>query len=243
MRPVLFLWRGRAVHSYPAMLYLGLVFGLIVGDVAANAIGLNAARVYLASVVLLPLALVGARLAWVVANWGAYRGAPARIWRRSEGGQAMYGGLVAVPASLPLLAALHLPFWAFWDVGMFTMLTGMIFARAGCLLTGCCAGRPTHSRFGLVLADHRGVRTRRVPTQLLEAGVGAILLGGAAVLAASDPPPGSVFTGALALYALVRLPLQSLRESQGRVAGVPSVRFASAALLAIALLSIVPRVL
>jgi hypothetical protein len=31
----------------------------------------------------------------------------------------MYGGLVVVPLSPPLLALLGLPFWAFWDVAMF----------------------------------------------------------------------------------------------------------------------------
>jgi len=241
MLPVLFRWRGRAVPSYPAMLYLGVVFGLVAGDVAANASGLNGARVYIASLLLLPVALVGARLASVIGNWSEWRRVPGRIWRRSEGGQAMYGGLVAVPASLPLLAVLGVPFWAFWDVATFTMLTGMVFARVGCLLNGCCAGRPTEGRFGVVLPNHEGVRTRRVPTQFLEAGLGAILLAPAAVLLASKAPPGSVFTETLAVYALARLFLQPLREHQGRVAGMPALRAASAALLGLALLSMFPR--
>jgi phosphatidylglycerol---prolipoprotein diacylglyceryl transferase len=242
MRPVLFTLRGRPIPAYPAMLYLGVVFGLVAGNVAANATGLDGARVYLASLILLPVALVGARLASVAASWSAYRGSPGRIWRRSEGGQAMYGGLVAVPLSAPLLAALHLPFWAFWDVATFTMLTGMIFARVGCLLTGCCAGRPTRSRFGVDLPNHVGVRTRRVPTQHIEAGVGALLLGGAAALAASHPLPGSVLLGSVAVYSLARLFLQPLRESQTRVAGVPALRAVSGALLAGTLMSILFRV-
>jgi phosphatidylglycerol:prolipoprotein diacylglycerol transferase len=197
--------------------------------------------VYVATLVLLAPALIGARLASVVGNWGAYRETPGRIWRRSEGGQAMYGGLAAVPASIPLLAVLHLPFWAFWDVATFTMLTGMIFTRVGCLLTGCCAGRPTDSRFGLMLPDARGVRVRRVPTQPLEAALAAIILAGAAVLAASEPPAGSVFAGSLAVYALGRLFLQSLREDQSRVRGVPALRAASLALLVLALSFILSR--
>jgi phosphatidylglycerol---prolipoprotein diacylglyceryl transferase len=241
MRPVLFTWRGRAVPSYPAMLYLGAVAGLAAGNVAANATGLNAARVYGASLVLLPVALVGARLASVVGNRKVYRGTPGRIWRRSEGGQAMYGGLIAVPLSVPLLAVLHLPFWAFWDVGAFTLLTGMVFARVGCLLTGCCAGRLTRSRFGMLLADHRGVRARRIPTQLLEAGVGIVLLGAAAGMAAAQAPPGAVFTGSLGAYALARLFLQPLRATQSRVAGIPALRAVSVALFVYALVSILPR--
>lgn len=243
MRPVLFTWRGRPVPSYPAMLYFGIVFGLAAGNVTANATGLDGARVYLASLILLPLALVGARLASVLVNWNAYRDAPGRVWRRSEGGQAMYGGLIMVPLSIPLLAVLRLPFWAFWDVGAVTMLTGMIFARVGCLLNGCCSGRLTTGRFGLVLTDHRGVRGRRIPTQLLEAGLGAVALGLAVALAASPAPPGSVFTGSVAAYSLGRLFLQPLREKESRVAGIPALRAVSAALLALALLSMLPRLI
>lgn len=89
MRPVLFTVRGRPIPSYPAMLYVGVVFGLVVGNVAANAMGMDGAKVYAASLILLPLALVGARLSSVLAHARAYRGATNRIWRRSEGGQAM----------------------------------------------------------------------------------------------------------------------------------------------------------
>ena len=241
MRPILFRWRGRPVRSYPAMLYLGLVFGLAVGNVAANAMGLNGARVYVASLILLPGALVGARLAAVLIHWSAYRRDPGRIWRRSDGGQAMYGGLVVVPLSAPLLGLLELPFWPFWDVAMFTMLTGMVFARVGCLLNGCCAGRPTESRLGLVLPDHLGVRVRRIPMQLIEGGFGIALLAGAAALAASSPPPGFVFTGSLAAYATARLFLQRLRADEVRVGGIPALQAASAVLLLLALASMVPR--
>src|SRR5437867_504509 len=125
MRPVLFRWRRHAIPSYPAMLYLGMVAGLAAGNLAAHALGLNPVRVYLASVLLLPVALVGARLASVIGNPVVFRAEPARIWRRSEGGQAMYGGLIAVPVSIPMLAFLGVPFWAFWDAATFTMLTGM----------------------------------------------------------------------------------------------------------------------
>jgi Prolipoprotein diacylglyceryl transferase/Concanavalin A-like lectin/glucanases superfamily len=80
-----------------------------------------------------------------------------RIWRRSEGGMAMYGGLiVTVPLSFPLLRAMQLPFGEFWDAATVTILLGMVFTRIGCLLNGCCAGRPTSAWLGLNLPDHRG---------------------------------------------------------------------------------------
>lgn len=85
MRPVLFVWRGVTVYSYPAMLYLGMVLGVVAGNYASNAAGLDSARVYVAMVLLLIPGLVGARLTFVAINWQHYRREPARIWRRSDG--------------------------------------------------------------------------------------------------------------------------------------------------------------
>jgi phosphatidylglycerol:prolipoprotein diacylglycerol transferase len=206
------------------MLYLGIVSGLVVGNAVARSSGLPSGRIYLATVLLLVPALAGARLASVVGSWSHYRERRHLIWRRSNGGLAMYGGLVAVPLSVPLLAALGVPFWAFWDVATFTMLTGMIFTRVGCLLTGCCAGR-------------RG----RVPMQVLEAGLGTVLLAVTAAVAASPAPDGMVFLVALVGYGLGRLALQPLRDQQTRFAGMPALAAASAALVLLALSLILIR--
>ena len=132
MRPVLFYWRGIPIHSYPAMLYVGLIAGVVVGNIAAHAMGLDAFRVYVATILLIVPAIVGARLLHVVAHWKFYWKNPRRIWDRAEGGYGMYGGLpLALLLAVPVLYALRLPFGAFWDVGILSILTGMIFARVG----------------------------------------------------------------------------------------------------------------
>jgi phosphatidylglycerol:prolipoprotein diacylglycerol transferase len=119
---------------------------------------------------------------------------------------------LALPLSVPLLAALQLPLGAFWDVGMLTILVGMIFARIGCLLNGCCGGRPSNGWLGLYLPNHRGVWARRIPTQCLEAGLAAVLLIAAVALWPRLPFPGSLFLLATVGYASGRLALESLRE-------------------------------
>ncbi len=195
------------------MLYFGLVAGITAGNVAAHAAGIDAFRVYVATLVLIVPALIGARLLHVVANWRVYRRDPRRIWDRCDGGAGQYGGLaLALPLSVPLLAALEVPLGAFWDVGMLTILVGMIFARIGCLLNGCCAGRPWPGWLSLYLPNHHGVWARRIPTQCLEAGLAAVLL--VAVLAVWDRLlfPGALFLLATAGYAAGRLGLESLRE-------------------------------
>lgn len=213
MRPVLLSLGGVRVHSYPAMVYLGLVFGLTAENPVARAAGLATADVFAATILLLIPALLGARLLFVVEHWAIYRREPRRTWRRSEGGAAMYGGLaLALPISVPLLAALDVPFWAFWDVATFPLLIGTVFARIGCLLHGCCAGRPTSGPFGLDLPDHRGIRRRRLPTQLLEAGWATLLLVGVVAVWGQRPFDGAVYLSALTGYGLGRVALELTRE-------------------------------
>jgi phosphatidylglycerol:prolipoprotein diacylglycerol transferase len=197
------------------MLYVGLVFGIAAGNVAAHAAGIDAFRAYVATLLLIPLALVGSRLLFVVANWPVYHGNLRRIWDRNDSGAAMYGGLaLALLFSLPLLPALGLSVGAFWDVTMFSILVGMIITRIGCFLNGCCAGRPSRAWLSACLPNHLGVWERRIPTQCFEAGWAAILLVSAMTVWRRLPFPGALFLLATAGYAAGRLPLESAREAE-----------------------------
>jgi phosphatidylglycerol:prolipoprotein diacylglycerol transferase len=236
MRPILLEWRGYRVYSYPALLYVGLVLGTIAGNVVARRAGLDSARVFTATVLLTIPALVGSRLLFVATYWKVYRQQPRRIWRRSEGGAALQGGLLlAVAVSVPLLAAMRVPFLAFWDAATFTMLIGMVCTRFGCLLHGCCSGRSTTGPLGLYLPDHRGVRCRRIPMQLVEAAWALSVAIGAALLWSGRPFPGSIFMATVAAYALFRFAFEPLRDVQDRIGGIRVQRVVSAGLGTIAM--------
>ena len=172
MRRILFSWHGFNVYSYPAMLYVGMLAGVLAGAHVARTSGMDPDRFAIATIILTVPALVGSRALFVLAHWDAYRFDLPRAWRRSEGGMAMYGGLAAaVPLSIPLLAAMQLPFAAYWDAASVTILVGMMLTRVGCLLNGCCSGRPTSAWFGVNLPDHRGI-WRRDPDANSRGGLG-----------------------------------------------------------------------
>ena len=215
MRKILFSFHGVNVYSYPAMLYVGLVAGAFAGAWAARASGMSADRFAVAMLILLVPALVGARLYFVFTRWDVYRREPRRIWRRSEGGMAMYGVLIlAVPLSFPLLSAMGLPFGAFWDAATFTMLLGMAFTRISCLLNGCCGGRPATGWLALDLPDDRGLWRRRYPTQLLEMTFALLLFAAAFALRGRAAFSGAIFCSAVIAYGTGRFFLERLREDK-----------------------------
>lgn len=215
MRRILISWRGWNLYSYPTMLYVGMVCGIFGAAWVAGLSGLDPDRFVLASMILMVPSLLGARLFFVASHWHLFRNDRARIWRRSEGGMAMYGGLLAdVPLSVPLLYVMGLPFAKFWDAATFAILTGMIFTRFGCLLNGCCSGRPSASWLAINLADHRGIRRRRLPTQLLEAAWATALLTAAFLLRGREPFTGAIFCSTLLAYGVGRYVLQKLRDDE-----------------------------
>jgi phosphatidylglycerol:prolipoprotein diacylglycerol transferase len=213
MRAVLFHWRGIEIHSYSAMLYVGIVAGVFVAYGASRFAGLDGERVILATCALAGVALIGARGFYAAVHWPVLRGSRAQLLARRSGGATQYGAfLVAFPVSVPLLGALGLSFGAFWDSLTFAMLSGMAFVRVGCLLHGCCAGRPTDGRWGLRLANARGEWRRRIPAQLFEIAWLVLLLGCAVAVWRPMPFPGALFLLFTALYAAGRVVLVALRE-------------------------------
>jgi phosphatidylglycerol:prolipoprotein diacylglycerol transferase len=215
MHRILLSWRGHNIHSYPAMLYAGLLAGVFVGAHFAQSAGISADRFAVAVVILLVPALAGSRLYFVLTRWEVYRHDPARIWQLTEGGMAMYGGFIlAVPLSIPLLRSLGLPFGGFWDAAVLTILLGMAFTRVGCFLNGCCSGRPSEAWFALSLPDHHGVWRRRIPTQLMEMIFALMLFGAAVGLRGYSPFSGATFCFVVAAYGVGRAYLESLREDE-----------------------------
>jgi phosphatidylglycerol:prolipoprotein diacylglycerol transferase len=234
LRRILCEWRGIRLYAYSVALYLGILLGVVSGTYAATLHGLNATRVYVAMFLLVPVALVGARLLFVLSHWPVYREQPSRIWKQSEGGAALYGGLVlALLFSLLLPKIFRLPLGAFWDAATVTMLTGMIFAKMGCLLNGCCAGRPAAGRLAMYLPDLRGVWCRRVPTQLLEAGLAAALLGASIALRNHFPFDGALFLSVVAAYSAGRWWFESTKESIDTIWNISIHRAFSAILFAV----------
>lgn len=199
VKPVLRIGPVR-VHSYKVMLYAGCVAGVYAGAAIGGRYGMDEDRFALMTCALLVPAFAGARLWYAVQRRALFRAQRGRVLRRSDGGAALYGGLIAGPlVSVPVLAAAGLPFWTFWDATAVTMLVGLAFTRVGCLLHGCCGGRLTGRRL-----------LTRYPTQLLEVALAMAVLV-VALLVHQRLGPGMLISAVVVSYSAGRALLQPLR--------------------------------
>ena len=101
-------------------------------------------------------AILGARFVYVVTYWREeFSSQPfSEIFKIQHGGLVYYGGFIgATVAAVFYLRWKKLPMWKTGDVLAPSIALGSVFGRTGCLLNGCCYGRPTDLPWGLTFTN------------------------------------------------------------------------------------------
>lgn len=220
---------GVRLGAWPALVGTGTVLALVVQSLLAHRLGLPVKRLLPLSAVTCLLGLLGAKTYYLATH-------PAERRSFLTPGMSIQGFvLVAVATLLGGSLLLGLSPGSVLDATAPGLLLGMMVGRFGCLLGGCCAGRPTSSRWGVWSSDRR-LGVRRVPVQLLESSlagvVGALTL--AAVLVFGASAGGLAFVAGIAAYTAGRQLLFPLRGIPRTTAHGPMVMLASASLVSLA---------
>lgn len=207
---------GVRLGAWPGLVALGTAVALSTQAVLAAGRDLAVLRVSLLTFLACLIGVLGAKAYYLATHRGQSTGL-------LTVGMSVQGFVLASIGTLALGSlATGTPVGTVLDVTTPGLLFGMAIGRLGCWLGGCCAGRPTASRWGLWSSDRR-LGVRRIPVQLVESTV-AGLLGVTALLLVVlvRPVGGAVFVGGLAAYTLARQVLFPLRDlpratSWGRV--------------------------
>lgn len=198
---------GAGLGVWPALVTVGVGVALTLMSVLARRAHLPTTRILLVSLVASMVGLVGAKAYYIVEHRTA-------LGRVSTAGLCIQGFVLGAVGTLVAGAALvDIPVGRLLDVAVPGLLLAMAIGRLGCFFGGCCAGRPTGSRWGLWSSDrHLGVR--RIPTQLLEAAMAAAigLVALLIVWSGGSKPSGMVFVAAISAYTLGRQLLFPLRD-------------------------------
>ncbi|MFP5335726.1 MAG: prolipoprotein diacylglyceryl transferase [Actinomycetes bacterium] len=219
---------GARLWAWPALVTAGAVLGVTAQGLLAWQVGLPVQRLLLLTITASLLGLLGAKAYYLLTH-------PRELRSVLTSGMSVQGFVIVVLGLLVTGSlALGLPWRAVLDVSAPGLLLGMTVGRLGCLLGGCCAGRPTASRWGMWLSDRR-LGMRRIPVQLLESALAAVSGAGAliAVLVLGTSGDGLVFVAALAAYVAGRQVLFPLRDTPRLTAHGRSVTLALAVLTAL----------
>lgn len=199
---------GVILGAWPLLVLLGVVLGGLTTALLARHLRLPSGEVLMAAAVSCVLGAAGAKAYFLALHRD--RQAPG-LWMN---GMAVQGFvLVLLPSMVLTSAGLSLPVGRVIDVTVAGLLVGLAVGRIGCFYGGCCAGKPTASRWGRWSSD-RVLGVRRIPTQLLESTAAGVLAVAATAFLWHDQghTPGFLGLAGLAAYTAVRQLLFPLRS-------------------------------
>lgn len=207
MQPVFFQVGSVTVYWYGVLFATGFLAAMIHWNCLAHKVGLpRGFGVELCLWVILS-SVIGARTAFVLANWDAFADQPRAIFSLQQGGLIYYGGLIGAIIAVPLLAGIRrIPLWRMADFAISGVPLGHAIGRIGCLMNGCCFGAPSESWWAIPLAG-----VRRHPVPLAEATLNLALYIVLLQLFFRKHREGRVFAAYLLLYPLLRLMMEFLR--------------------------------
>ncbi|MBN1425848.1 prolipoprotein diacylglyceryl transferase [Candidatus Fermentibacteria bacterium] len=207
------------VYSYGVMLVISFALGIMLATRRARERGLPAEAVLDVATVILISAIVGSRLLYIVFHVEEFQGNWLDAVNIFKGltGLSMFGGIaLAIVAALIYMRRKGLPVWPMADTIAPSYALGVGFTRIGCLLNGCCFGRPTEVPWGISFppgcAASAVVGAAHVhPTQLYESLAGFVILLAALRIDRINPPRGMLTAIVFGLYGAARFVVDFFR--------------------------------
>jgi len=141
MYPILFHIGNFPIHSFGVMMMLAFITGLFIARKRAPKYGLDPAKVSDMLFWVLILSILGARVAYILQEWGYYSAHPSELWSFQFAGLTSFGGVIVGILTMVVWARKHQ--WSVrsvLDVIAPAGLIGHSIGRVGCLLNGCCYG-------------------------------------------------------------------------------------------------------
>ena len=154
MYPRLLEFGPVTIYSYGVLLAAAYLVGLKLALMRSRARGIDAHRVMDLGIFVIISALVGAKLMLLIVDFEYFSRSPAELLSLIRAGGVFYGGLLfAVAVAFWYLRRHRMPVWRTCDAFAPGIALGHAVGRLGCLLAGCCYGRPTDMPWGITFTD------------------------------------------------------------------------------------------
>lgn len=252
MHPDLISIGNFTLHTYGLLVAAGFFTGLIITIRIGKAEGFSAQQIMDMGFIIVLSAIIGSRLMYVLINISYYINSPLDIIKIWQGGLVFSGGIIGVVIIMSWYIKKHnFPFWKTADLWAPAAAIGQGIGRIGCLMAGCCYGRPTDSFLGIVFTNPHSLAPLNIslhPTQIYSSisgfGIFIILM----LMRPGRLFHGQIFLWFLILHSTARLFIEKFRGDDRGIlqgAGMSVTQLVSTLLLAgsvIALIIIKSRI-
>jgi phosphatidylglycerol---prolipoprotein diacylglyceryl transferase len=237
MHPILFEVGNWPVYTYGVLLAAAYLAALQLAVVRARRLGIDGNKIMDLGIYLIIAALVGAKAMLIAIDFRYFMNQPREILSLVRAGGVFYGGLIAaLGVALWLVRRYGLAMWTTADLFAPGIALGHVIGRMGCLMAGCCYGRPTTVPWAItftnpVAAANVGTPLG-VPLHPTQAYDAIAELGILVVLLVSErrgrPFAGRTFWLYVLLYGISRFIIEFYRgDDRGVIMGVSTSQFVS----------------
>jgi len=155
MRPILFHFGTIGVPAFFLMIMVGILSATFYGYWLAKREGADPVVILDFGIISIIASVIGARVFHIlVENPSYYWEKPIRIFYFWQGGFVSIGAFVFVIAAMIIyLHIRRLDAWRYLDIAAVILPVAIFFVRLGCLLAGCCYGKPTDFFIHLIFTD------------------------------------------------------------------------------------------
>jgi phosphatidylglycerol:prolipoprotein diacylglycerol transferase len=215
MHPILWQIGDFQIRSYGVMIALGFALAVWWSMRVAPRYGIDPEHI-LDFVLLTALAgAIGARLVYVMLDWGSFAREPVHALYFWEGGLSFHGGVIGGGLAVAFIARRKgIPFLRVADVLAPGVALAYAVGRIGCFLGGCCYGVPTDLPWACSFQDPFNPHVHTPPshpTQLYASASNLLIFFLLTRMQKPPHPVGKVFWAYVTLYGLYRFVVEFWR--------------------------------
>ena len=143
---------GKDIYWYGLIICIGFLFAAAYATRKTEQFGYTRDNLYDLLLLCVPIAIICARLYYVIFEWDAYKDNPIEILKIWHGGLAIYGGILGAIATIVFYGKRHkLNIPGMLDVAACGLIIGQIFGRWGNFVNAEAFGRLTSLPWGMVI--------------------------------------------------------------------------------------------
>jgi len=215
MHPILLNIGPITIYSYGFFVASAVLLALWIAYREAKQRGLEYNLVPDLGFYLILGAILGARLFYIILNIQEFTSNPISIIQFWKGGLVFFGGaIVSIAVGWGYLRWKQQPFWAWTDAFAPGIAAGQALGRVGCLMAGCCYGKPSQVPWAITFKNPDSLAPLHIPlhpTQIYHSLAGLITFIALLILKPHLKKNGQLFSFFLIFYGGLRLTIEFFR--------------------------------